>query len=1141
MRKIVLLLVLQIFTVGGLLYGQNIMSSIVGHVTDPSGASVPGVAITVSSTETGVSRTATTGPSGTYSVPALLAGVYTVTAKKQGFKVYSVSGIRLLSAQTSRVDVVLKVGSIQQTVNVTGRASLIHTDSMSVGGSVTTRQLSDLPTSLQTVDAFIGLAPGVQYLGGDASNPPIGGSTHWGSVNFTLNGVSADQPGNGGGADVQGVGLLVLPPPSSIQELKVQSDDMSAEYQDHSAVTLVTKSGTNHFHFEAYEYLQNTNLNANTFLLNASGKPRAPEHLNQFGGNIGGPIWRNKAFFFFDYSGYRHETSVVDRHNYPSLAMRQGDFSALCSTFDSSGVCTKGTQLYNPFTGQPFLNNQIPSSMITAQSKALLKYLPAPTDLTSPGLPNELPNYLGEDPKSQQVNSGDLRIDTNISSRDRLFGVYAQRIADPWNTANANFPSNYGQGRYYYKDYSVSVSETHTFNASTLNTFRLAWGDYIQRFAGQNANFSLQSLFPSSPATLFNGLPTVSATGYNGLFHDVGTAYPTPQWDVELSDDLAYVSGRHTIKAGIDETGYKIFSRHTTGNNTGTFSFNGHWTGNFGWPGMPTSGGNAFADFLLGAASGSATPGIGVFAKMVYSRDWGAYVQDTWQVTPNITINYGLRYDYQSPWQYRSPQVTTIDLNNANGLPGTNSPLVLPENSSTPTLPAGGSADLFNAYPFETTQSIGLPLQYIEPDRDNFAPRFGIAWRPFGGTRTVLRAGYGVYYNFQPGYVGSRADAWNPPWLLGITESYTSLLPGRNKLTGPYLPDITFSDPFPGTNGKSSVSPHPTVFALQRNFQNARAQVWNLTLEHQFLRNWATRISYVGSQTHNLPYNFGQINVPVTQTPGEPIQTQRPLQPWGAVEMTRSAGTANFDQLQLELQHRFASGLSVVANYQYTRSLDNVPTAGGPQNWHFANLDYGNSQYIRRHMLTFDYIYALPFGRGGRWLTSLNGVENAVVGGWQVSGITYYATGEPFSVNFSQSGVKGVVGWWGGRADLVSGVPLYAGQQSSHNIVDGVQWFNTNAFAPPAQWTWGNSARDMLFGPGAWNWDMSALKTFSLGEGLHLQFRGDFFDAFNHMNLGNPSSTIADTRDGGNPEPNAGKILGGGGNRVIQMGVRLMF
>src|SRR5579859_1404819 len=319
MRKSIPILTILLFSVCGALYGQVISSSIVGRVTDASGAPVPAVGVTLKNTETGVAVNTVTDTSGTYSVPEVLSGLYEVTAIKDGFQASTVSGIRVLSSATVRVDISLKVGSVKQEVTVVGRAPLVHTDTTNISASITTRQLADLPTSLQTIDAFMALGPGVQSLPGtDSNNPPIGGGTHWGSVNFTLNGVGANQPGNSGGVDVQGVGMLVLPPPSSIQELKIQSNDMSAQYKGHSNVSMVIKNGTNGFHGTAYEYIQNTSLNANQFLLNAKGQPRPPQHLNQFGGNLGGPIKRGKAFFFFDYNGYRHQDSAVAQHLFPS-------------------------------------------------------------------------------------------------------------------------------------------------------------------------------------------------------------------------------------------------------------------------------------------------------------------------------------------------------------------------------------------------------------------------------------------------------------------------------------------------------------------------------------------------------------------------------------------------------------------------------------------------------------------------------------------------------------------------------------------------------------------------------------------------------------------------------------------------------
>lgn len=1135
MRKTTGVLVIQALFVCGLVFGQVIVSSIVGRVTDPSGSSVPGARITVTNTQTGVSVKATTGTEGTYSVPGLLAGTYDVTIEQEGLQSFQAKGITLLSSATARVDAELAVGSVRQTVSVVEQAPMIQTDSMTIGSSVATQQLAELPTSLQTIDAFIALAPGVQSYG-NSTNPPIAGGRNWGSVNFTLNGVEVNDPGNSGAVTIQnakqggGSALLVLPPPSAIQELNVQSGGMTAQYRGKSTVTIVTKSGANQFHGGLYEHFQNTALNANDFTLNAAGKPRPAEHLNQYGGNIGGPIQCNKAFFFFDYSGYRRAFSVANQLRFPSAPMRQGDFSALCTapggTF-ISGICSNGqNQLYNPFTGQAFPNNQIPDSLITSQSKKLLTYLPLPTAADSPGLPNGPFNYISTSGQQSRIGSWDLRVDYNLSDNDRLFGVFARRVADPLGVAATGYPSNYGSRVNSYKETSVTLSETHTFSPRTLNEFRASWGNYNTRFSGINLDFDARSLWPQMPAdSIFRGLPQITGSGYTGLWSDYGTGLSTPRLDVEFADDFTHIHGRHTLQAGIDETGYKMWNRIPSASNvTGAFGFTGSWTGNSGWPNLPRSNGNSFADFLLGTANSSRTTATGAYAAWLYTRYWGTYVQDTWQASPGLTIIVGLRYEYQKPWRYRTQQITTIDLNNGK--------LVLPQNSPTPTLPPEARADLFAAYPFETTQSIGLPLFYYQGDKNNFAPRIGFAFRPFNDQRTVIRGGYGVYYNFQPGLVGSGREAFNPPWALGINQAFTTKLPGRP--SSPYLPDITFTTPFPGVNAGSNVTPNPNLNYFQWDFKNAVVQEWTLTLERQFGTSWAGRASYIGSQTHHIPYNYADINRPWVQQPNVPLQRQRPYQPWATIGSYLSAGKQNFHQLQLGAQKRLSYGLSFQAEYQFTRSLDNVDNSGGadnPGNW---NLSYGNTPVVRRHWLVFNYIYELPFARA-----SAHGLTKALLGGWQISGISTYGTGTPFSVNFSQTGT-GIVGWWGTRADQLSGVPFYA-KESGHDITKGVRWFNTAAFAPPAKWTWGNSARNMLFGPGLWNWDISGTKSFRVRERVRFQLRADFLNAFNHFNLGNPNNAIPDTRDGGTPNPNAGLITSGGLGRIVQLGLKLSF
>jgi Carboxypeptidase regulatory-like domain len=1114
---------------------QNVNGSIVGYVIDSSGAAVPGTVITVLNQGTGVSVDATVDESGSYTVPNLLAGEYQITARKDGFQTVEIKNTQLLAAQTVRQNFTLQPGGVQQTVEVSSQAPLLHTDSQTIGGSLGSKQVSELPLATRSIDGLLALAPGVSTAG---NNPRISGSNYWGGNNFTLNGISVNDRGNGGAAYTSGVPALStanLPAPDSMQEFRVDSGNQNAEYRDVATVTMMLKQGENTFHGLAYEYLQNKVLNANQFLLNASGQPRPDSKFNQFGGSLGGPIIKNRLFFFGAYRGVRDTFSNTARLALPSMAMRGGDFSALCTTF-SGGICVKGTQLYNPFTGSPFPNNQIPSSMITPQANTLLKFLPAPTDPTSAGLPNGAPNYVAAVPNNAGINGVDFRMDGQISSSDAVNGVFHWSKGSPWSLSSGNYPANYGNNSDYgYTDFLVNATETHTFNPTTLNEFRAAWVVHASVRTGQNTDFPTASLFPQLPIVDNGGLPTMSMSGYTGMFYDYGKGYPFPEYDIEFIDNFTKVAGRHTFKVGANETGYKNYIRQggpalsaSLGNPLGTLTFNGSWTGNKGWPGAPNSQGNAFADFLLGTAASSNYAGP-LTEIVTYSRDWEFYAQDTFQVNSRLTLNYGLRYIYQSPWSVRDDRVSYLDLKN--------NKLALPQDSDTVTTPPLAIASLMSVYPYETTKQAGWPKSYYSPDTNNFSPRVGFAYRPFSGTRTVFRGGWGLYYNFIPGFVGAHANIFNPPWRSG--SSFNSGLPGRP--TAPFLPDLTFQNPFP-TSAQSGPPANPLIYMTQRNLVNPIMQQWSFTLEQQLTNDWAVRASYVGAQTHHMFWYAGDMNKPGVQQPNVPLQAQRPYQPWGQINATQSGGNVNFNQLQLELNKRFSAGFLVQAQYSFTRSLDDVPLVGGVQNPNDFRSDYGNTDSVPRHVLSLNYLYEIPVGRSRRVNIS-NTFLDAVAGGWSVSGITMYRTGMPFSVSFNVP--SSIIGWWGGRADTVSGADAYAGQSSSHDIVNGVQWFNTAAFQPPQPWQYGNSSRNSLYGPGFWNWDFGLQKRFFITEKHSLQLRGDFLNVFNHFNLGNPSTTsatIADLRDGGLPNPNAGKILGGVGNpRVVQIGLKYMF
>ena len=1126
--------------------GQTIISSIVGQVTDTTGAAIPNAQIVITNQGTGISVEAATDSTGSYSVPNLYAGVYTVQAKKEGFETVRFPDIQVLAAQSVRRDVVLKVGLIQQQITVSGGAPLVHTDSINVAGELSTRQLTELPMATLSVDTALMLIPGSQMQGQIPDEPETGGAIMYGGSSYNINGIAAQDAPQGRGAIAYGNGMVALPGNGSLQEFKFDVGNMNAEYRAQTSISLITKQGANKFHGTAFEYNMNAKLEAQQFLLNAEGVPKAPFNLNQFGGNLGGPIWKNKAFFFFNFGGFRQrQYSTGGAYgspsvNVPSAAMHQGNFGTLCATYDGNGICTDtgGTQLYNPFTGLAFPYNQIPAGLITSQAKTLSTYYPVPTTPGSLGLPNGAPNFVGLVSSGRDYDDYEVRLDWQLSTKDSLAGFFTHNVGNPWAQPRSPFP-NYDNGENFgYKTILYHIAETHVFSSNTINDLRVGWLDFPQIRSGQNTNFDPRSLFPQQPVSAQRGLPNMSIGGYGGI-GDYGLGIYSYQPSLEILENFTHVHGRHTLKAGVDFTFYHYFSANNRSPLPG-FSFSGIWTGNKGNPGQPQSVGNAFADFLLGVGNSSST-GLPGHDTSIFDRDYEFYFQDNWQATHKLTIYLGLRYVLQMPWTDRNELQSGYDFN-------TNK-IVLPENSMTPTLPPfGAGLATFNALlPYmTTTKALGWPLQYIKTDTNNWGPRVGFAFRPFENSKTVVRGGYGVYYAFAPAVTTIYNDIKNPPWSGGTPLNFQSALPGQP--TSQFLPDITFSNPFPSAaQSASPVSPHPNLYPWQRNFVLPVTQTWNLTLERQIGANDMVRATYLGTQTHHISIRDNDLNIPTVQTPNMPTQEQRPYQPWGAFSGSTCDAKQNYDQLQLEYIRHWAQGLSVQVEYQWTRALTNSEFPdGGYQVPAYPRSDYGENAFVLRHMLVFDYIYELPAGRGKHWLSNAHGVVDGLLGGWQVAGISTYQTGFPFTVNFSTP--SNYVGWWGGRADRVSGVSLYD-KQSGHDVVNGVNWFNASAFAPPQPWAWGNSQPYSVFGPGTWNWDISAQKNFRIPirglEEPRLQFRADFFDAFNHFNLGGiyqyPNSTIADTRDGGPAIPSAGKLYSGNDYRTIQLGLRFTF
>jgi carboxypeptidase family protein len=1059
---------------------QNITGTIVGTVKDGSGAALPDAMVTLTNVETNAQLTIKADGGGEFIAPSLAPGLYTIRTEASGFKQNLMEAVRLLANRTVRLDIALEPGEISQRVEVRATAPVINSESATIGNILEGQVITALPLNGRTLDRLIRISAGVTT--DSASNPRVAGSAYWGGIHFNVDGVSYNDTGNGGAAYSYRNGATTLPSIETISEFKIDSNNQKAEFEGSASVTIVTKSGTNAFHGSVFEFNRNKAYAAKNFF--ATGQPKPPFNRNEFGFSLGGPIRKDKTFFFGNYEGLRERFPRVNTLSVATAAMRDGDFKGLPPIID-------------PLTGKPFPDNRIPSDRIDKRAQALLKYVPLPNQ-AGVGPAGTLNNYVVNIGNISDVNRYGVRLDHKFSANDGLWGSFNYSKGNPYFVAQA-FPPSYGSwSDGGYKTQNLNLAYVHTFSPRASNEFRIGWFYHDSPRLGMNTDFDPRQLFPGLYGPLsVGGLPNINITSHVAI-GDYGGFPPEKQFTNQFIDNFTYVRGSHTIKTGIDFANYRVSTPPGTfglgsglaqNAGLGRFDFNGRFTKNTTGAAQPA---HAFADFLLGYPGFAyrSTPGA---VSLFYQTRYSAYAQDDWQVSQRLTLNFGLRYMVQTSWKERDRAQANFDF--ASGK------LVIPGDGFPPqTLQS-----LVGAYPITTA-----PGEVLETDKNNFAPRLGFAFRPFADNRTVIRGGAGFYYNTLPVHIGFRQmGLTNPPFLL--SETFEAA-PGPT-------PSLTLATPFPGAG---EISPNPAITAVERNIQNSLSQQWNLTVERELLKNLGLRVSYVGNKTSHLPwYNFS-INVPEKQAPGA-LQPRRPYQPWSDILLLAGGGDSTIHQLQVEAVQRYSNGLTLQAEYSWNRSLDNVPVVGGTQNPYNSRADRGNSDQIRRHIFSLAYTYELPFGQG-KPLAGVRGPIGKVIGGWQLSGITYLRTGTPFSVTFNAT----QPGWLSGRADILRD------PKQPRSVRSTTQWFDPSAFSVPAPFTYGNSARNMLFGPGEIGFDLSVLKNTKIKEAVTVQFRAEFFNLPNHPNFGNPAANIS-------VPSTVSRIFGAGDPRQIQFGLKVLF
>jgi hypothetical protein len=711
-----------------------------------------------------------------------------------------------------------------------------------------------------------------------------------------------------------------------------------------------------------------------------------------------------------------------------------------------------------------------------------LTYLPLP-NIAVTGF-----NYVSNVINVFDVNRSTARLDHKLTNADSLALALSYSVGDPYFVTRGT-PGNFGNwSDAGYITKSAGLTWTRIVRPNAVNDFRASYFSHASVRLGQNLDFNPATIFPALFQPLpIGGLPQITISGYTGV-SDYGGSARAPQITLQFTDNFTVTHGSHTFKTGFDIGLIRLATNPSVSSSAfGTFNFTARYSG------------NGFADFLLGypATTARETP---TQVNLLHQARYSAYFQDDWRVSPKLTLNLGLRYMVQTVMQERDGSYSNFDL-------GTGTFVVRSEDGKLPRL---AIQRLLDAYPYESSEKHGWGTSMMLGDHNNWAPRFGFAYRPFNNNRTVIRGGYGIYYSQIPAYIGIRQISLNnSPFFLRETFEAAATP----------LPTLTLADPFP--SGAGAVSANPAITAVNRDLRAALSQQWNLTVERQLFRSTGLRLTYLGNKATQVPwYNYNR-NLPLVQAPGT-LQARRPYQPWSDITILDTNANAFTHQMQVEVNRRVASGLFVLANFTWTKSLDNAATVGGPQNPYDAHLDRGNADAVRQLVLNISSTYRLPFGKGGRFLNGSRFL-NPLIGGWNLGEITRLRSGAPFSITFTPT----LTGWLATRTDIV-------GDPNVDN--PGIQrWFDPAAFKIPAQYTYGNSARNLLFGPGQISIDLSLMKDFKFAERYTLQFRSDAFNLPNHPSFGNPSGNLSSPST-------VGKISATSvDQRAVQFSLRLSF
>lgn len=1036
------------------LYGQVGTATLSGVVTDATGAVVPAAEILLNHIEQQSVRTTVSGVEGQYVIPAIPPGSYKLTVRKDGFR-ESTSTFPLSTGQASTLNVTLQLATSSERVEVTEAPPLLQTTTATIGSTVESKQITQLPLLGRNFTSLIMVLPGVSSVrsprggpfsvGGTGNNPNVFGQ-RWRNNNYTLDGVSNNEPLFNG--------VPMLPPPEALAEMKVESGMSSGAYGHASGanINVVSKSGSNSFHMDAWEYLRNNAMDARSFFVPSLG----PLRWNQFGVAAGGPlvipklVSKERAWYLFGYyEGIRIQRASNTTALVPTDAQLAGDFTGSSPIYDPYTTVTGPSGIK---TRLPFVNNRIPANLINSSAKMIATELYPRPNLAPGVIPGA--NYFNPGSSSQDGDQWSIRADHQFGSRDTFFARYTD-ARNPRSTIGMPALPSVG----YQRLTNIAVSDTHVFNPTFLVTGRfgmqrLNYGDFTGGDLTLARRAGTLDAFPAFAG--YEGIVPITIAGYPGL--NQGIAYYGPQYISSWIADASKTSGRHTLEFGgsVQRTTFK------TNNQTGIQEqYTANQTSNF-TPGT----GFALASFLLGTPE-SAGRVIGNTEGDMYGNAFSLYLQDNWRVNKKLTLNLGLRYDYASPMINRYGSGTIIYETGQYVWNQTN--------------PITGE-------PANTTSGV------IPPDRNNFQPRVGIAYEI--NPKTVIRTSYGIFYdtfgvNYAQTQQGNRGN-----WPFAFPQTVSGLNSG--------IPNAFLTNPFPqqAEGSKTPLGCQQCLNAWHDTSRTPYVQQWSFSLQRQVTPSLKAEAIYFGS--HGVKIS-SQLIDNTALTPGPGLIASRQALPNFPAYVLNGYNTyhSNYNGLSLILQRRFAAGLSFSVNYTWSKTInfvdelsDNIQGSGAlPARINVAQWR-GVSGWDVPHRFVLNYVWELPWRTRNAW-------ANLAVAGWSFSGVLTFDNGLPYSarVNADVANIGAVPG-------RLSQFPNLVGDPNAISTRTPERWFNTDAFRVPAAYTFGNAGRNILRSDGLANWDFSVYKRFTVREETQFELRGEFYDFLNQTTFGYPGFVV---------------------------------